>query len=281
MLCCTRMCAVSSADAAAKRRERAAVVFAIRCPRNNVTVAVGPPPPPSRLLPRCARYGFLSENPDFAQACADAGIVFVGPPARALRQFGSKVHSKQTAIKHGVPVVPATKGVVESLDEARTFCNSIGYPVMVKAECGGGGRGMRVVWNDKDLEDALSRYGRVVLLTRSSHVARTRFLHPSFGTTLAACSVCNDLNPHSPQRVVLLFYVDRVGSNGDQSVVPHVCVHVCPLHRSQSEAKAAFGSGAVFIEKYVQEPRHIEVQILADKYVPNERVDEMGTAAHL
>jgi pyruvate carboxylase len=142
-------------------------------------------------------YGFLSENPQFAEACAEAGIVFVGPPAEVLKTFGDKTAARKLAQKVGVPVVPGTPGPIATVDEARTFINSMDsnpqhcYPVIIKAAHGGGGRGMRVVRNESELEESFTR--------------------------------------------------------------------------ASSEAKAAFGNGEVFIEKYIEHPRHIEVQILADK----------------
>lgn len=135
-------------------------------------------------------YGFLSENADFAAACADAGITFVGPSAEALRLFGNKVSARKLADENGVPVVPGSEAALGSAEEARTAAAAIGYPVMLKAAAGGGGRGMRAVHAEADLAEA--------------------------------------------------------------------------FERCQSEAQAAFGDGAVFIEKLIERPRHIEVQVLAD-----------------
>ncbi len=134
-------------------------------------------------------YGFLSERADFSQACADAGIRFVGPPPDVLRTLGDKTAARELAKKHGVPVVPGS-GPVASETEARAFVEEVGYPVIIKAAMGGGGRGMRVVRGSDELEVALSR--------------------------------------------------------------------------ARSEAEAAFGDGTIFIERFVDHPRHIEVQILAD-----------------
>lgn len=136
-------------------------------------------------------YGFLSENAGFAEACAEAGITFVGPPAHILRVFGDKTQARALAIEHGVPVVPGTPGPIGTVAEARAFSREVGYPVIIKAAHGGGGRGMRVVRNDEELEEN--------------------------------------------------------------------------FNRASSEAKAAFGNGEVFVEKFVEQPRHIEVQILGDK----------------
>ncbi|KAG5179986.1 putative carboxylase [Tribonema minus] len=136
-------------------------------------------------------YGFLSENPEFAQACKDNGITFCGPTPSNLKDFGDKTTARELALKVGVPCVPGTPGPVNTVEEARAFIDSgVGYPVILKAAHGGGGRGMRVVESAEVLEEN--------------------------------------------------------------------------FNRATSEAKAAFGNGAVFIERYVYKPRHIEVQILGD-----------------
>ena len=100
-------------------------------------------------------YGFLSENPDFAAACADAGIIFIGPSPDAMRALGSKVNARETAIAAGVPVIPGTDARGQSPAELAAAAEEIGYPVLVKASAGGGGRGMRVVRDPDDLSDAL------------------------------------------------------------------------------------------------------------------------------
>ncbi len=135
-------------------------------------------------------YGFLSENADFAERCAAEDMVFVGPPASVLRAFGNKVAARELAASVGVPVVPGSVETVRNKDTAAKVATDIGYPVMLKAEAGGGGRGMRVVDTADELDEAYVR-----------------------------CS---------------------------------------------SEAQAAFGDGSIFVEKLVRNPRHIEVQILAD-----------------
>ncbi|MCH9687702.1 MAG: ATP-grasp domain-containing protein, partial [Deltaproteobacteria bacterium] len=135
-------------------------------------------------------YGFLSERAELAQACKDAGIAFVGPPPTVLRALGDKTLGRRMAIEAGVPVIPGTPDAVEEFDTVRAFAEEVGYPLMVKAAKGGGGRGMRVVRQASDLEDAFSR--------------------------------------------------------------------------ASSEALAAFGDGTMFVERFVERPRHIEVQILAD-----------------
>jgi len=100
-------------------------------------------------------YGFLSENPDFADACARAGIAFIGPNGDVMRQLGNKVAARNLAEKAGVPVVPATPALPHDFNEARRLANAVGYPLMLKASWGGGGRGMRVVENDAELPAAL------------------------------------------------------------------------------------------------------------------------------
>uniref|UniRef100_A0A8C8M3E9 pyruvate carboxylase n=1 Tax=Oncorhynchus tshawytscha TaxID=74940 RepID=A0A8C8M3E9_ONCTS len=137
-------------------------------------------------------YGFLSERSDFAQACADAGVRFIGPSPEVVRKMGDKVEARAIAIRAGVPVVPGTDGPVTCLSEAQEFSNTYGFPIIFKAAYGGGGRGMRVVKEYEELEEN--------------------------------------------------------------------------YQRAYSEALAAFGNGALFVEKFVERPRHIEVQILGDKY---------------
>ncbi|XP_063957669.1 pyruvate carboxylase, mitochondrial-like isoform X2 [Lytechinus pictus] len=137
-------------------------------------------------------YGFLSERADFAKACTEAGIKFIGPSPTVVHQMGDKVEARQIAIAAGVPVVPGTNGPVTTSQEVEEFCEQYGFPVILKAAYGGGGRGMRVV--------------------RS---------------------------------------MDEVKEN---------------FERASSEALSAFGDGSMFIERYIEEPRHIEVQVLGDKF---------------
>lgn len=128
-------------------------------------------------------YGFLSENPDFAQACADAGIVFVGPRPEVMRALGNKVSARELAIKAGVPVVPATGALPREMDAIRAEAHRLGYPVMLKASWGGGGRGMRAIENDDELpalvevarREALTAFGNdeaylEKLIRRARHV---------------------------------------------------------------------------------------------------------------
>ena len=143
-------------------------------------------------------YGFLSERSVFAQACIDNNIKFIGPPPFAIENLGSKTNAKQLAIKNNVPVVSGTEKAIAEISEAKKIANEIGYPIMVKASAGGGGKGMRVVRSEDEFEGA--------------------------------------------------------------------------IRMAQNEARSAFGDDSVFIEKYVDSPRHIEFQIL---------VDEHGNAVHL
>jgi acetyl-CoA carboxylase biotin carboxylase subunit len=136
-------------------------------------------------------YGFLSENPYFAELCAGAGVTFIGPSPQVMRLMGSKAKARETMQAAGVPVVPGSPGVLKDPGEALSFAAEVGYPVIVKASAGGGGRGMRVAQNDEDLKQA--------------------------------------------------------------------------LQIAQNEAAAAFGDSQVYLEKYIEEPRHIEVQIVADQ----------------
>ncbi|XP_069036524.1 pyruvate carboxylase a [Lepisosteus oculatus] len=137
-------------------------------------------------------YGFLSERADFAQACIDAGVRFIGPAPDVVRKMGDKVEARAIAVHAGVPVVPGTDAPISSLTEAQEFSNTYGFPIIFKAAYGGGGRGMRVVRGYEELEEN--------------------------------------------------------------------------YQRAYSEALAAFGNGALFVEKFIERPRHIEVQILGDKF---------------
>ncbi|MEM9697909.1 MAG: acetyl/propionyl/methylcrotonyl-CoA carboxylase subunit alpha [Pseudomonadota bacterium] len=137
-------------------------------------------------------YGFLSENAKFAEALEAAGVAFVGPPKGAIEKMGDKITSKQIAQDAGVSTVPGYMGLIEDADEAVKISNDIGYPVMLKASAGGGGKGMRIAWNDTDARE------------------------------------------------------------GYQS--------------SKNEAANSFGDDRIFIEKFVTQPRHIEIQVLCDAH---------------
>jgi acetyl-CoA carboxylase biotin carboxylase subunit len=137
-------------------------------------------------------YGFLAENARFAQICTETGIKFIGPTPDMINAMGDKITAKQTMIAAGVPVVPGVEGLLESVDHAKESAKTIGYPVILKATAGGGGKGMRVVWKEEDLEKAYDN-------------ART-------------------------------------------------------------EAAASFKNDGIYMEKFVEEPRHIEIQIAGDQF---------------
>ena len=100
-------------------------------------------------------YGFLSENPSFAEKCEDNGIVFIGPSAEIIRKMGDKQTARSMMIASGVPVVPGSVGLIETYEEAKREADRIGYPVLLKASAGGGGKGMRKVFSEEELEQAL------------------------------------------------------------------------------------------------------------------------------
>jgi acetyl-CoA carboxylase biotin carboxylase subunit len=137
-------------------------------------------------------YGFLAENAKFAQICADHGIKFIGPTPEMINKMGDKITAKETMIKAGVPVVPGGDGLLESVDAAKKLAKEIGYPVIIKATAGGGGKGMRVVLNEEEIEKAYST--------------------------------------------------------------------------AKMEAGASFKNDGLYMEKFVEEPRHIEIQVAGDQY---------------
>jgi len=136
-------------------------------------------------------YGFLAENDKFAEMCNDHGIVFIGPSPKAIRSMGDKSTAKETMEAVGVPTVPGSKGLLSNVDEAYKLADDIGYPVIIKATAGGGGRGMRLVENADNLEKMFKA--------------------------------------------------------------------------AQGEAEAAFGNDGLYMEKFINKPRHVEIQILADR----------------
>ncbi|MCI2934387.1 pyruvate carboxylase [Staphylococcus haemolyticus] len=137
-------------------------------------------------------YGFLSENKKFAQRCDEEGIKFIGPHIEHLDMFGDKVKARTTAINANLPVIPGTDGPIENFEAAKAFAQEAGFPLMIKATSGGGGKGMRIVHEEGELEDA--------------------------------------------------------------------------FHRAKSEAEKSFGNSEVYIERYIDNPKHIEVQIIGDEY---------------
>jgi acetyl-CoA carboxylase biotin carboxylase subunit len=143
-------------------------------------------------------YGFLSENAKFSAICRDHKIKFIGASPEMINQMGDKSNAKATMIKAGVPCVPGSEGLLEDVNQAIKEAREIGYPVIIKATAGGGGRGMRIIWKEEDLA-------------------------PNFES-------------------------------------------------ASKEAEAAFGNGAMYMEKFIEEPRHIEIQVVGDQY---------GKACHL
>jgi acetyl-CoA carboxylase, biotin carboxylase subunit len=137
-------------------------------------------------------YGFLAENADFSEICAESNIKFIGPSPDSIRKMGDKAFAKETMKKVGVPVVPGSAGVVHDVEEAKKIAAEIGYPVMMKASAGGGGKGMRIVWEESEIEKAFQTAG--------------------------------------------------------------------------NEAGAAFNNADLYLEKYIENPRHIEIQVLCDTH---------------
>lgn len=136
-------------------------------------------------------YGFLSENADFAEVCLQYGIKFIGPTPEQIRKMGDKITAKETMIKAGVPVIPGSEGLLKDVKSGLKIAKDIGYPVILKATAGGGGRGMRIVWEEKEFENQ--------------------------------------------------------------------------WNMARQEAKAAFGNDGIYVEKFIEEPRHIEFQIAGDQ----------------
>lgn len=143
-------------------------------------------------------YGFLAENAAFAEICAQYKIKFIGPTPEMISKMGDKITAKDTMIKAGVPVIPGSDGLLNSVDEAKKIAKEMGYPVIIKATAGGGGKGMRVIWEESELENAYTT--------------------------------------------------------------------------AKLEAKASFKNDGIYMEKFVEEPRHIEIQVAGDQF---------GTVCHL
>jgi len=143
-------------------------------------------------------YGFLAENADFAEVCAEYGIKFIGPTPEHIRKMGDKITAKETMIKAGVPVVPGSEGLLKDLKSGLKIAEDIGYPIILKATAGGGGKGMRIVWKPDEFQEAWDK--------------------------------------------------------------------------AKQEAKASFSNDGIYVEKFIEEPRHIEIQIAAD---------QTGKACHL
>lgn len=143
-------------------------------------------------------YGFLAENAEFAEICAQYNIKFIGPTPEMIRKMGDKMTAKETMIAAGVPVIPGSEALLESVDEAKQLATEMGYPVILKATAGGGGKGMRVVWQEDEIEKAYTT--------------------------------------------------------------------------AKAEAAASFKNDGIYMEKFVEEPRHIEIQVAGDQY---------GTVCHM
>lgn len=176
-------------------------------------VCIGPPPSKDSYLniPRIMAaaeitnadaihpgYGFLSENEKFAEICLLHGVKFIGPTPEHIRKMGDKITAKDTMKQAGVPVIPGSDGLLQDMDEAKQIAIETGYPVILKATAGGGGKGMRIVWNESELQKA--------------------------------------------------------------------------WESAKMEAQASFGNDGMYMEKYIEEPRHIEIQVAGDQF---------GTACHL
>ena len=137
-------------------------------------------------------FGFHAENDDFAELCHDYGVKFIGPTADMIRKMGDKITAKETMIKAGVPVVPGSKGLIKNIKQGKTIAKDVGYPIILKATAGGGGKGMRIVTEESEFENQ--------------------------------------------------------------------------WNMARQEAKAAFGNDGMYIEKFIEEPRHVEIQIAGDQY---------------
>ncbi len=137
-------------------------------------------------------YGFLAENADFSEICSEANIKFIGPSPDMINRMGDKALAKETMKKVGVPVVPGSDGAINSIEEAKIIANKIGYPVILKASAGGGGKGMRIVWKEEEIEKA--------------------------------------------------------------------------YQTASAEADAAFGNPELYLEKFIESPRHVEIQIMGDQF---------------
>ncbi len=137
-------------------------------------------------------YGFLAENSEFSEICSESNIKFIGPSPDMINKMGDKAYAKKTMRECGVPVVPGSNGAVKTIDEAKKIAEEIGYPVMLKASAGGGGKGMRIVWNKNDLSTA--------------------------------------------------------------------------FQTASNEAEAAFNNGELYLEKFIENPHHVEIQVVGDQF---------------
>ncbi len=184
-------------------------------------------------------FGFLSESSSFARKCELCGITFIGPSPDSIDLMGDKIKAKDTMKKAGVPIIPGSDELVNNLDEAKIISNEIGYPVMVKATAGGGGRGIRLVQHEKELENAfLSAKQEALACFGNDGVYIEKFIE-------------------NPRHIEIQILADRYGN------VIHLGERDCSM---KQEALACFGNDGVYIEKFIENPRHIEIQILADRY---------------
>jgi acetyl-CoA carboxylase biotin carboxylase subunit len=137
-------------------------------------------------------YGFLAENASFSEICEESKLKFIGPSPDMIRAMGDKSYAKDTMRKNGVPVIPGSDGIIDNIDQAKVLAKEIGYPVIIKASAGGGGKGMRIVWEEKDFQKS--------------------------------------------------------------------------LQSAQTEAEAAFGNSDIYLEKFIENPRHVEIQVMGDMH---------------
>ena len=128
-------------------------------------------------------YGFLSENPKFAEALDKAGVAFIGPPVKAIEAMGDKITSKKIAQEAGVSTVPGYMGLIEDADEAVKISAEIGYPVMIKASAGGGGKGMRIAWNDQEAREGFQSSKNEAASSSATTAFSSRSSSPSRGTS--------------------------------------------------------------------------------------------------
>lgn len=150
-------------------------------------------------------YGFLAENSGFARACGEAGLVFIGPNADALELVGDKVRARRTMKKAGVPIIPGMSAVPSDKTEFTAAARKLGYPVIVKASAGGGGKGMRIVHEEKDLlpaveagmREAGSAFGTPPSISRNTSPSRVTWSSRSWPTTTAALSTCSSASARS------------------------------------------------------------------------------------
>ncbi|KAG6513062.1 hypothetical protein ZIOFF_023369 [Zingiber officinale] len=219
-------------------------------------------------------YGFLSENANFVDTCKQRGINFIGPNPDSIRVMGDKATARETMKNAGVPTVPGSEGLLQSTNEAVKLANEIGFPVMIKATAGGGGRGMRLAKEPEEFVKLLQaiegNLGRKVEWKKRSSRSRRCYV---VGVTP---------NEEIMSELSGLTRGAEVAARGTKKDLDGILVNI-PLswicgrrdsvittqgiyEQAKSEAQVAFGNDGVYLEKYIQNPRHIEFQVLADKY---------------